>query len=172
MPSLKKTPTASPRAVASTSDTASLLAPSDLPAWFEQFLETYISGAAHCFILSGDIDGVTVQGIPQRRFLASIFAEKRAVVAHYSLAQGITFLQPSMETAALELIKAGAAKPAPAPLSSTAKILADAGIGVKPQAADQTPFQAARSPLDALTFLGKLLRAEEGQGRLPCCSIC
>lgn len=74
--------TTTPSTTAASARTATPAA--QLPAWFsDAYIPTFSSGAAHCFILSGDIYGATVQGIPQMRFLQSVLATRRKAVAYY-----------------------------------------------------------------------------------------
>lgn len=137
-------------------------ASSQLPAWFDEVITTFMAGVAHGFILSGDVWGATIQGISQRRFLQQVLVDaRREVVAYYSRACGITFPLASMREKAERMLATGNAPAAdPNPLNA---VLDQAGIGVQPTG-DQ--FSAARRPLDALALLEQLLRAPEGRGRV------
>ncbi len=135
-----------------------------LPSWFaDQYIPTFSSGAAHCFIVSGDVYGATVQGMSQVRFMQTVLAKRRLVVAYYNRAVGITFLTESMKDAALQLI-GGSARPA-APANPMAAVLAASGVGAQPTE-ESDVFGSARSPLAALGVLGQLLRAPKGKGQV------
>ena len=139
-------------------------ASTQLPEWFsDEYIPTFSSGAAHCFILSGDIYGATVQGISHVRFLQSVLSKRRMAVAYYNRATGIRFLLESMKDAALQLIgstpgQASAANP-------MAAALAASGVGVQPTETSDV-FSSARSPLAALAVLGQLLRSPKGKGQV------
>jgi transitional endoplasmic reticulum ATPase len=154
--------TTTPSKTASSAQSASPAA--QLPAWFSSdYIPTFSSGAAHCFILSGDIYGATVQGISQVRFLQSILSTRRKAVAYYNRATGIRFLTESIKDMALQLIgSAPAQAPATNPVSAA---LAASGIGVQPSEVGD-PFSSARSPLQALNVLGQLLRSPKGKGEV------
>jgi transitional endoplasmic reticulum ATPase len=145
----------------STEETSSA---AQLPSWFsDQYIPTFSSGAAHCFIVSGDIYGATVQGMSQVRFIQTVLAKRRLVVAYYNRAVGITFLTESMKDAALQLI-GGNAQPA-ASANPMAAVLAASGVGAQPTEAGDV-FSSARSPLAALGVLGQLLRSPKGKGQV------
>jgi transitional endoplasmic reticulum ATPase len=135
-----------------------------LPGWFaDQYIPAFSSGAAHCFIVSGDVYGATVQGMSQVRFMQTVLAKRRLVVAYYSRAAGITFLTPTMKDEALKLI-GGSAGPA-APANPMAAVLAASGVGAQPTEAGDV-FSSARSPLVALGVLERLLRSPKGKGQV------
>lgn len=149
-----------------TTVSAQTSAQATLPEWFNQYIVTFSSGTAHSFLITGDISGATVQGYSQRRFLHDVLASRRAVVAVYNRARGITFATPSMKEAALELLGESQVAQAPAP-SANPLTAALAAAGVGPQAsAPADPFAAARSPLNALAVCERLLRAERAQGQM------
>ena len=137
-------------------------ASSQLPAWFDEVITTFMAGVAHGFILSGDVLGRDHPGhltaaLPQQVLVDA----RREVVAYYSRACGITFPLASMREKAERMLATGNAPAAdPNPLNA---VLDQAGIGVQPTG-DQ--FSAARRPLDALALLERLLRAPEGRGRV------
>ncbi len=156
MPTTNMQPTSAP-----STETASA---AQLPGWFtDEYIPTFSSGAAHCFILSGDIYGATVQGISQVRFLQSVLSRRRLAVAYYNRATGIRFVTESMKDAALQLI---GSTPAQAPAANPmAAALAASGVGVQPSEASDV-FSSARSPLTALNVLGQLLRSPQGKGQV------
>jgi transitional endoplasmic reticulum ATPase len=145
--------------------TAPTPAAAQLPAWFsDEFIPTFSSGAAHCFILSGDIYGTTVQGIPQVRFLQSVLAKKCQVVAYYNRATGISFLLDSMKDTALQFI---GVTPAPASAQNPmAAVLAATGVGPQPTQGNLDVFSSARTPIAALNLLSQLLRAASAKGQV------
>lgn len=135
-----------------------------LPGWFsDQYIPTFSSGAAHGFIVSGDVYGATIQGMSQVRFIQTVLAKRRLVVAYYNRAVGITFLTETMKDTALQLITKSGQTPAPA--NPMAAVLAASGIGPQPTEASDV-FSSARSPLAALGVLGQLLRAPKGKGQV------
>ncbi len=147
---------------ASSAETVS--ASAQLPGWFsDEYIPTFSSGAAHCFILSGDIYGATVQGISQVRFLQSVLSKRRIAVAYYNRATGISFLTESMKDAALQLI--GSVPTQAAAVNPMAAALAASGVGVQPTETGDV-FSSARSPLTALNVLGQLLRSPKGKGQV------
>src|SRR5579864_4608170 len=114
--------------VSSKPSSASSPVAAQLPAWFaDAFIPTFSAGAAHCFILSGDIYGTTVQGIPQVRFLQSVLSTKCQVVAYYNRATGISFLTESMKDTALQFI--GVTPQQSQTQSPMAAVLAATGVG-------------------------------------------
>lgn len=135
-----------------------------LPGWVnDEYIPAFTSGAAHCFILSGDIYGATIQGFSQVRFLQSMLAQRRMTVAYYHRAAGITFLTESMKEAALQLLGGTPAQgSAPSPIAAA---LAASGVGVQPTEGNDV-FSAARSPLSALNLLRQLLYAPKGKGQV------
>jgi transitional endoplasmic reticulum ATPase len=155
MSTTKMNPTSVPPA-----ETAS----TQLPEWFsDEYIPTFSSGAAHCFILSGDIYGATVQGISHVRFLQSVLSKRRMAVAYYNRATGIRFLLESMKDAALQLI--GSAPGQASAANPMAAALAASGVGVQPTEGSDV-FSSARSPLAALTVLGQLVRSSKGKGQV------
>jgi transitional endoplasmic reticulum ATPase len=135
-----------------------------LPSWFsDQYIPTFSSGAAHCFIVSGDVYGTTVQGMSQVRFIQTVLAKRRLVVAYYNRASGITFLTDTMKDTALQLIGANAQTPASA--NPMAAVLAASGVGAQATDADDV-FSSSRSPLTALAVLERLLRSPRAKGQV------
>jgi transitional endoplasmic reticulum ATPase len=138
------------------SNETSSMALAQLPSWFtDQYIPTFSSGAAHCFLISGDIYGATVQGTSQVRFLQLVMAKRRSVVAYYNRATGITFPLESMKEKALQLI----GRESPAPANPIAAAISSSGLGPQPTGNGDV-FSSARSPLSALALLGQLLRAK------------
>src|SRR5581483_8379749 len=80
--------------------------PEVLPGWYREFRTLFDAGAGHCFILYGDVHGVTsMRGASHLRFMQGILHdERRDIVVYYHRAIGITFPLPSMRTQALELL--------------------------------------------------------------------
>lgn len=133
-----------------------------LPSWFaDQYIPTFSSGAAHCFIVTGDIYGATVQGMSQVRFIQTVLATRREVVAYYNRASGITFLTETMKDKALQLI--GLNAQSPASTNSMAAALAASGVGAQPTDGGGDVFGSARNPLSALGLLERLLRAQKSR---------
>ncbi|HEX7735504.1 MAG TPA: ATP-binding protein [Ktedonobacteraceae bacterium] len=143
------------------------------PVWWEEFRRLFQAGVAHCFLVGGDIHGVTAyDGLPQQQFVQG--ALTREVVAWYHPAHGITFPLPSMRETALEILGPDW-QPPPSNDDPYAAALDAAGV----RAAPRDIFRSARKPAQALAILNDLLHApsathyaqvEEGrvlvQGRL------
>lgn len=130
-----------------------------LPLWLQEIITLF--AVTHGFILVGDVWGVSIQNVPQRRFLQTILAGSRKVVASYNRARGITFALPSQQEEAERLLM----EPEDLPLDAdpASDVLDEAGVGVQPTG---DRFRAARSPKEALPLLEKLLRAPEGYGQV------
>src|SRR6267142_1139137 len=80
-----------------------------LPAWYREMVTFFNAGAGHCFLLTGDVHGVTsIHGKSQLRFMQEMLHTRAyEVVAYYHRATGITFLLPSMRERAVEILGAG-----------------------------------------------------------------
>lgn len=131
-----------------------------VPAWFGEIGTLFASRVAHGFILGGDVWGVTIQNIPQRRFLQMVLGSSREVVAYYNRARGITFALPSMRQRAEQLLEAAGAPVERDPISA---VLDEAGAGVEPGG---DVFRSARRPQEALPLLDTLLRAPDGRNQV------
>lgn len=161
----------------------------ELLTWAKEFFELFNAGAAHAFLLCGDIGGTTAQGMPQRRFLDYLLLKAGwELVVTYDRASGITFsggplimqdlVQPPRNTpeatlsderrAELRREVAGrllaATSPAPArPVDPVGAALAASGLGVQTTG---NPFADVRRPSDALALLERLVRVPEGRGKV------
>jgi SpoVK/Ycf46/Vps4 family AAA+-type ATPase len=121
---------------------------------------------SHCFIISGDIHGVTAfHGLSQQVFLQSALAESREVVISYHPATGITFAKPSMRAVALEILGPDWQPPVTAD-DPYAAALDAAQIRATPQ----DLFASAKKPAQALAILDDLLHSPQAaryeRGRL------
>jgi ATPase family associated with various cellular activities (AAA) len=131
------------------------------PAWFGEISTLFASRVAHGFILEGDVWGVTMQNIPQRRFLQMVLGSSRGVVAYYNRACGITFALPSIQQRAEQLLSAaGGPSVERDPISA---VLDESGAGVVPVG---DVFRSARRPQEALPLLDQLLRAPDGRNQV------
>jgi ATPase family associated with various cellular activities (AAA) len=131
------------------------------PAWFEEISTLFASRVAHGFILEGDVWGVTIQNIPQRRFLQMVLGSSREVVAYYNRARGITFALPSMRERAEQLLESAGGPPVERdPIGA---VLDESGVGIVPVG---DVFRSARRPQDALPLLDQLLRAPDGRNQV------
>lgn len=133
-----------------------------LPSWFDEFISTYTAGTAHCFILSGDIWGTTVQSIPYRRFLQRVLETNRDIVAYYNRAKGITFATESMRQTAETLLDPATTQSTQADPITAA--ISGSGVGVQQGGGDV--FRSARRPLDALALLEQLLLSPRARKRI------
>lgn len=132
-----------------------------VPSWFGEIATLFASRVTHGFILEGDVWGVTIQNIPQRRFLQMVLGSSREVVAYYNRARGITFALPSMRQKAEQLLEAAGTLPVERdPISA---VLDESGAGVVPVG---DVFRSARRPQDALPLLDQLLRAPDGRDQV------
>jgi transitional endoplasmic reticulum ATPase len=141
-------------------ETGTALLSGQPPSWFGEISTLFASRVAHGFILGGDVWGVTIQNIPQRRFLQMVLGASREVVAYYNRARGITFALPSMQQKAERLLEAAGAPVERDPISA---VLDDSGAGMQ-QMGDV--FRSARRPQEALPLLDSLLRAPDGRGQV------
>src|SRR5579883_2264701 len=127
------------------------------PTWWLEFRRLFQAGMSHCFIVSGDIHGVTAfHGLSQQVFLLGALAETREVVACYHPATGITFATPSMRSTALEIL--GPEWQAPTSLDDPYAAALDA---MNLRASPPDLFAAARKPAQALAILDSLLHAPQ-----------
>jgi SpoVK/Ycf46/Vps4 family AAA+-type ATPase len=126
---------------------------SDLPpVWWQDFRRLFQAGVAHCFLVGGDIHGVTAyHGQSQQVFLEG--ALTREVVVRYQPATGITFSLPSMRATALEILGPDWQPP---PSSDDPYMAALDAAGV--HAASRDVFET-RKPAQALALLHDLLHA-------------
>ncbi|GHO82292.1 AAA family ATPase [Dictyobacter formicarum] len=138
-----------------------------LPAWYREFSTLFGAGAGHCFILYGDVHGVTsLRGASQLRFMQGILhTERRTIIAYYHRAIGITFPLPSMRTEALALL--GPDWTVPTSDDDLSAALDAAGLSSRTALASDV-FSGARRPREALAILEALLRAggPEMRGRV------
>ncbi len=127
------------------------------PVWWLEFRRLFQAGMSHCFIISGDIHGVTAfHGLSQQRFLTAALAETRDVVAYYHPARGITFPTPSMRADALEILG-----PEWQPPASSDDPYAAALDEIHIQATPQDVFASAKKPAQALAILDDLLHSPQ-----------
>ena len=137
-----------------------------VPAWFETYKETYVAGAAHGFVLTGDIYGFTTHGISQRAYLESALAEKRDIVIRYDRARGFSFILESMQPKAAKLVaRKGLDKEGGMMLDSINSMLEKGGASYDP---GNDPFANSEQmePVDALRLLETLLREPKAKGRV------
>jgi transitional endoplasmic reticulum ATPase len=136
-----------------------------LPAWYREFLKLFRAGAGHCFILCGDVHGVTsLQGASQLRFMQGILmTQTRDIVVYYHRACGITFPAPSMRRLALDIVGRDWA---PRPAESDPFTAALSASGVVASMPQGDVFSRARSPREALLVLEHLLLSPLARGRV------
>jgi transitional endoplasmic reticulum ATPase len=138
--------------------------PEASPTWYREFRKLFRAGAGHCFIISGDIHGVTSIGASQLRFMQSILhTDSRDVIAYYHRAVGITFPLESMRTRALEILGPDWTLP---PSDDHLLAALDASGIVSGAASQGDVFQSARNPREALAVLEHLLREDTARGRV------
>ncbi|HEU5377147.1 MAG TPA: ATP-binding protein [Ktedonobacteraceae bacterium] len=137
--------------------TSTALPPNLQPVWWLEFRRLFQAGMSHCFIVSGDIHGVTAfHGLSQQVFLTGVLAETREVVACYHPATGITFPHPSMRAVALSILGPEWHPPAAAD-DPYAAALDELHLRATPQ----DLFAAAKKPAQALPILDALLHAPQ-----------
>lgn len=125
------------------------------PVWWLEFRRLFQAGIAHCFVVSGDVNGVTAyHGFTQHSFLNA--ALTRDVVAWYHPATGITFPIPSMRETAVEILGPNWQPPATTD-DRFASALDAAGI----PAVETDVFSSARTPAKALAILNDLLHSPQ-----------
>jgi transitional endoplasmic reticulum ATPase len=136
------------------------------PSWFEEYKESYIAGAAHGFVLSGDIYGFTPGGISQRGFLEAALAEKREIVVRYDRSRGFSFVLESMKEKAGKLVESAnptVSKEGKAMLESIDSILGAVDFGT---GATNNPFEGQPQPTEALRLLESLMRNGTAKGKV------
>ena len=133
-----------------------------LPTWYREFRTLFRAGAGHCFILCGDVHGVTsLQGASQLRFMQGILhTNTRDIIAYYHRAIGITFALPSMRVAALDILGPNWSMPSSEEDMLTAALDAS---GIASTQVQGDVFSTARRPRQALTVLEALLRSANGR---------
>jgi transitional endoplasmic reticulum ATPase len=142
-----------------------------LPSWYRELSLIFRSGAAHAFLLCGDVHGVTaLQGQSQLRFLQRVLqSEQRDIIVSYHRAAGITFPLPSMREKALHLLGPDWSPPTSTDSLSQAFEQALSSAGVNPPVGASGPahvFATAQKPDQALVLLEQLLRAPQARGRV------
>src|SRR5437660_6983375 len=139
--------------------------PEALPGWYREFRTLFDAGAGHCFILHGDVHGVTpMHGASQLQFMQGMLHdERRDIVVYYHRALGISFPLPSMRALALELL--GPDWSPPAAEDNLAAALEASGL-MGQTFSQRDVFDSARRPREALVVLEALLRAERARGRV------
>ncbi len=127
------------------------------PIWWQEFRRLFQAGMSHCFIISGDIHGVTAfHGLSQQVFLLSALAEAREVVISYHPATGITFAKPSMRSIALEILGPDWQLPVGTDDPYTAALDAMHLHSTPPDL-----FASAKKPAQALAILDDLLHSPQ-----------
>jgi hypothetical protein len=135
-----------------------------LPAWYREFNNLFGAGAGHCFILYGDVHGVTPMGASQLRFMQSILhTDHRNIIVYYHRAVGILFPLESMRAEALALLGSDWTPP---PSDDDLSVALDATGIVARRGSQGDVFSSARRPREALVVLEQLLRAEQAKGRV------
>ncbi|PWU23894.1 hypothetical protein C5B42_01370 [Candidatus Cerribacteria bacterium 'Amazon FNV 2010 28 9'] len=140
-----------------------------VPGWFEEYKETYVAGAAHGFILSGDIYGFTAGGVSQRGYLEAALAEKREIVVRYDRARGFSFvLEEAMRAKAGKLVGTKSGQ-----LSKDGAAMVEAmdtffkGQGMEGDFGEGSdPFAGQPQPVEALRLLEALLRSPKARGKV------
>lgn len=137
------------------------------PAWFDEYVTTFVAGAAHGFILSGDIYGFTTSGVSQRAYLEAALSEKRDIVVRYDRARGFSFTLESMREKAAKLVEAKGpqlSQDQAAMVEEISGFFGSQGLGTNLNAGD--PFAGPGSPTEALRLLETLLRAPKAKGKV------
>lgn len=138
------------------------------PAWFETYKETYLAGAAHCFILSGDIYGFTAGGMSQRAYLEMELSLKREIVLRYSRSRGFSFVQEAMGAKARKIVESpqkALSKDSEAMLGELDAFFSDKGMEAN-LGGGTDPFSGQPQPVEALRLLESLLRHPEAKKRV------
>jgi transitional endoplasmic reticulum ATPase len=135
------------------------------PTWEREFKNLFRAGAGHCFILSGDVHGVTAMGgASQLGYMqATLHTERRDIVIYYHRSMGIQFSLPSERAAALQMI--GPEWMLPASSSDLLAALDSSGVAGA-SSSEGDVFSAAHSPRQALAVLEHLLRLPLANGRI------
>lgn len=137
-----------------------------LPTWYREFKNIFRAGAGHCFILSGDVHGVTaMHGASQLGFMkAKLHTERRDIVMYYHRAVGIQFSLPSERTAALHIL--GPDWSLPASSEDLLAALDSSGVAAEANQQEGDAFSAARTTRQVFAILEYLLRHPLAQGRI------
>src|SRR5205809_391693 len=77
-----------------------------IPAWYEQYRDSFLSAVAHAFIIHGDLYTYAFEATTHRGYLVSQLASRREVVVFYDTAEGISFADPAMRDIALSMLQA------------------------------------------------------------------
>ena len=137
------------------------------PAWFDEYVTTFVAGAAHGFVLTGDIYGFTTSGVSQRSYLEAALAEKRDIVVRYDRARGFSFALESMREKAAKLVEVKGkqlSKDQTAMVDEISSFFGGQGLETNVNAGD--PFAGQSPPADALRLLETLLRAPKAKGKV------
>ena len=135
------------------------------PPWFGEYLDAFLSANAHAFILYGDINGYAYESVSHMGYLLAQLGAKRPIILSYDRAQGITFPQPAMKRAALELMKqqdgedSSQAQPNVDPLTAALGSLTGDSV-------DQDDPFAVKKPLAALRVIDELLRKTDAKEKV------
>jgi transitional endoplasmic reticulum ATPase len=136
-----------------------------LPTWYREFINMFRAGAGHCFLLSGDVHGVTVMGASQLQFMkAKLHEGRRDIVISYHRAVGIQFTLPSERSEALRLL--GPDWTLPASDDDLLTALDSSGVAGSAYGAEGDIFSAVRNPRQAIAVLEALLRHPLANGRI------
>lgn len=137
------------------------------PAWFDEYVTTFVAGAAHGFVLTGDIYGFTTSGVSQRSYLEAALAEKRDIVVRYDRARGFSFALESMREKAAKIVEVKGkqlSKDQTAMVDEISSFFGGQGLETNVNAGD--PFAGQSPPADALRLLETLLRAPKAKGKV------
>ncbi|GHO51404.1 ATP-binding protein [Ktedonospora formicarum] len=140
------------------------------PSWFDEYKESYIAGAAHGFVLYGDIYGFTSGGVSQRGYLEKALAEKREVVVRFDRSRGYSFVLESMRTKAGKLVapqqqREQLSKDGRAMLDEIDSFFGEEGVEWGEGNSDD-PFRGQPQPVEALRLLEALLRSPKAKGKV------
>lgn len=123
------------------------------PDWESEINQSYLEGAAHAFILCGNVQDYVLPGVRLKSYLAQRNSY-REIVAFYNPSSGISFAIPTMETKFREVLGISGSDPA----------LDSLGLDL-----DTGPQPLPSSPAEALPLLERMLTLtandflEEGQ---------
>lgn len=136
------------------------------PTWYREYTSIFRAGAGHCFILCGDVHGVTsMRGASQLGFMQGILhTSRRDIVIYYHRAVGIQFPLPSMRAAALDIL--GPDWTLPPSSDDLLAALDSSGVTSGAMSSEGDVFHSARSPRQALTVLEALIRSPSATGRI------
>ena len=134
------------------------------PTWYyRDYLTSFMSSEAYCFVLHGDVAGYAYESLSQRAFLLAALAGKCEVVATYNRATGIGFANPSMREKAMKLLNLDEQ---PVKKDDPFDVASLLGQGSSQQQEAQDSFSQARRPADAMALLERLLRARGSKGKV------